>query len=77
MKYRVEFGFGENFVSVDEWQTIDELMEIEAENAEEAAKNAACADGLEEAMFRCFELIENEFGEMEEKDPHNPEYFEF
>ena len=36
-KYLVEFGFAENFVSVVEWQTIDGLDAMEAENAEEAA----------------------------------------
>ena len=55
-KYRVEFGFTENFQSVNEWQTMDGLEEVDAENAEEAAKWAACTDGLENALFRVYEL---------------------
>lgn len=76
-KYRVEYGFGENVCQVEEWQTINGLEIIEKENAEEAAKEAACTDGLENAMFRVFELIENEFGKFESVDPHRPEYFSF
>lgn len=67
-QYLVEFAFGENFLSVDEWQTIDGLK-IAAENAEDAAKKAASADGFENALFRVFELTENEFGEMEKNTP--------
>lgn len=74
-KYRVEFGFGENFSSVTEWQTYDDLMEVDAETAEDAAKDAACTDGLENALFRVYELIPNEFGELEKYG--EPEYFEF
>ena len=51
-KYRVEYAFAENFASVDEWFTDDDLMAIEAENAEEAAENASYTDGLENALFR-------------------------
>ena len=65
MKFRVEFGFGKNVTAVDEWQTIDELNVIEAESYEEAAKEAANVDGLENAMFRVCELAENEFGKLE------------
>ena len=57
MKYRVEFGFAENFISVDEYQTIDGLESVEAESAEEAAKWAACTDGLEDALFRVWKLV--------------------
>lgn len=74
-KYRVEFGFGENFSSVTEWQTCDDLMEVNAETSEDAAKDAACTDGFENALFRVYELILNEFGELEKYD--EPEYFEF
>ena len=74
-KYRVEFGFGENFSSVTEWQTCDDLMEVNAETSEDASKHAACTDGLENALFRVYELILNEFGELEKHD--EPEYFEF
>ena len=74
-KYCVEFGFGENFSSVTEWQTLDDLAEVDAKTAEDAAKDAACTDGLEDALFRVYELILNEFGELEKHD--EPEYFEF
>lgn len=74
-KYLVEFGFADNFVSVDEWQTINGLDEMEAESAEEAAKEAACTDGLEEALFRVYELVPDEFGGLEKSG--EPEYFEF
>ena len=59
----------ENFTSVDEWQTMDGLEAVEAENAEEAAKWAACTDGLENALFRVYELIPDEFGGMEKSFP--------
>lgn len=75
MKFRVEFGFGENVMTVDEWQTIDGLDVIEAESYEEAAKEAACTDGLENAMFRVCELTENEFGKLERSGDW--EYFSF
>lgn len=74
-KYLVEFGFADNFVSVDEWQTINGLDEMEAESAEEAAKEAACTDGLESALFRVYELVPDEFGGIEKSG--EPEYFEF
>lgn len=64
-KYLVEFAFAENFVSVNEWQTIDGLDVVEAESAEDAAKWAACTDGLENALFRVYELVPDEFGGME------------
>lgn len=75
MKFRVEFGFGENVMAVDEWQTIDGLDIVEAESYEEAAKEAANTDGLENAMFRVCELAENEFGKLERNG--NWEYFSF
>lgn len=69
MKFRVEFGFGENFGKnvqvVGEWQTIDGLDVIEAESYEEAAKEAVNIDGLENAIFKVCELTENEFGKLE------------
>lgn len=74
-KYLVEFGFAENFLSVDEWQTIDGLDVIESESAEEAAKEAACTDGIEEALFRVYELVPDEFGGLEKSG--EPEYFNF
>lgn len=74
-KYLVEFGFAENFVSVDEWQTINGLDEMEAESAEEAAKEAACTDGMEDALFRVYELAHDDFGGFEKAG--EPEYFEF
>ena len=64
-KYRVEFGFGENFSSVTEWQTLDDLAEVDAETTEDAAKDAACTDGLENALFRVYELILNESDDLE------------
>ena len=74
-KYLVEVGFGENFFNVDEWQTIDDLDCVEAENAEEAAKVGAHTDGLENALFRVSELTENQFGELEKTG--EAEYFSF
>lgn len=74
-KYRVEFWLGENFSSVTEWQTLDDLAEVDAETTEDAAKDAACTDGLENALFRVYELILNEFGDLEKYG--EPEYFEF
>ena len=74
-KYLVEFAFAENVVSVDEWQTMDGLDAVEAENAEEAAKWAACTDGLENALFRVHGLIPDEFGGLEKTG--DPEYFSF
>ncbi len=73
--YTVEFGFAENFMTVDEWQTIDGLEAVKADSAEEAAKMGACTDGLEDALFRVYRLAENEFGEMEKNG--EAEYFEF
>lgn len=75
MKYRIEFGFGENFVSVEEWQTMDSLQAVEAESAEAAAEWAACTDGLENALFRVSKLIDDEFGGLEAAG--EPEYFGF
>ena len=74
-QYRVEFGFGENFSSVTEWQTLDDLAEVDAETTEDAAKDAACTDGLENALFRVYELILNESDDLEKYG--EPEYFEF
>lgn len=74
-KYRVEFGFGENFSSVTEWQTLDDLAEVDAETTEDAAKDAACTDGFENALFRVYELILNESDDLEKYG--EPEYFEF
>lgn len=74
-KYLVEFAFAENFAQVDEWQTIDGLDAAESENAEEAAREAACTDGLENALFRVYELVSNEFGGFEKSG--EPEYFDF
>lgn len=74
-KFRVEYGFEENFMSVDEWQTIDGLQAVEAESAEAAAEWAACTDGLEGALFRVYELTEDEFGGLEVAGA--PEYFDF
>ena len=74
-KYRVEFGFGENFLSVDEWQVI--MDEASACSSEEAAINASYTDGLDGALFRVYKLSENDFGELEPVEPHNPEYFSF
>lgn len=74
-KYRVEFAEAKNCTRVDEWQTIDGLDVVDAENAEEAAKEAACTDGLENALFRVYELVLDEFGELEKHG--DPEYFDF
>ena len=51
---RYLIAFAENFTQVDEWQTTDGLDQVEAENTEEAAKEAACTDGLESALFRVY-----------------------
>lgn len=64
-RFRVEFGFGENFETVEEFQTMDGLDVIEAENAEEAVKWAACTDGLENALFLVYELVDNGLGDLE------------
>ena len=74
-KFLVEFAFSENFVSVDEWHSMDGVKAITAENAEEAAKEVARTDGLEGALFRVYRLTENEFGQMEKNG--DPEYFNF
>lgn len=71
-KYLVEYAFAENFVSVDEWYTVDVFT---SETAEGAAKEAACTDGLDSALFRVYALIPNEFGEMEKNG--ETEYFNF
>lgn len=67
MKYRVEFGFGENFDAVDEFQTMDGLESVQAETAEDAAKWAACTDGLENALFEVYEIDES--GEINRNSP--------
>ena len=64
-QYSVEYAFSENFTSVNEWQAIDGLETVTADSAEEAAKWAACTDGLENALFRVYPLVENEFGRLE------------
>lgn len=74
-KFRVEFAFAENFQSADEWQTMDGLEAVEAESTEDAAKEAACTDGLENALFRVWKLVPDEFGGMEKAG--KPEYFDF
>lgn len=74
-RYLVEFAFAENFTQVDEWQTTDGLDQVEAENTEEAAKEAACTDGLESALFRVYKLTPDEFGTLEKTG--EPEYFNF
>ena len=74
-KYRVEFAESENCACVDEWQTIDGLDVVDAENAEEAAKWASCTDGLENALFRVYELVADEFGRLEKH--REAEYFNF
>lgn len=48
---------------------------VDAENAEEAAKWAACTDGMENALFRVYELSPDGFGGMEKAG--DPEYFNF
>ena len=75
MKFLVEFGFGENVEQVQEWQTIDGLDKVEADSAEEAAECGANTDGLEEALFRVWRLVENEFGKLEKNG--KAEYFSF
>lgn len=74
-RYLVEFGFAENFTAVDEWNTTAGLDCVEAENAEEAAKVGAWTDGLENALFRVYELAENEFGDLEKTG--KAEHFNF
>lgn len=75
MKFRVEFGFEENAPAVEEWQTMDGLEAVEAESAEEAAKWAACTDGLENALFRVYPLRADQFGGLEKSG--NPEFYSF
>ena len=74
-KYLIEFAIAENFTQVDEWQTMDGLDAVEAKNAEEAAEVGANTDGLENALFRVWELVPDEFGGMEKTG--KPEYFSF
>ena len=74
-KYLVEFAFAENFQSVDEWQAMDGMDTVEAESAEEAAKWASYTDGMENALFRVYELSPDGFGRMEKAG--DPEYFNF
>ena len=74
-KYRVEFAFAENFIAVDEWQTMDGLDVVEAESAEEAAEEGANTDGLEGALFRVYELVPDEFGGLEKSG--EPQFFNF
>lgn len=74
-KYWVEFAFAENFCIVDEWDAGMMNDPIEAESAEEAAKLMACTDGLENALFRVYRLVQNEFGKLEKSG--DPEYFDF
>lgn len=64
-KFRVDVGFGENFETVDEWKTMDGLDAMDAETAEDAAKEAACTDGLENALFMVYELVPDGFGGLE------------
>lgn len=77
MKFRVEFAFAENFSKVAEWSTLDEWISVSSDSAEQAAMDAANADGFENALFRVFELKEDGFGGLEPVDQHNPEYFFF
>lgn len=75
-KYYVEFAFAENFCFVDAWDA--ELMVdgyVEFETAEDAAKCMACTDGLENALFRVYELKPDEFGNLEKYGDY--EYFCF
>ena len=75
MKFLVEVGFENELGMVDEYQTMDGLDVVEAESAEEAAKDAACTDGLETALFRVFRLQEDEFGGLEKAG--EPELYSF
>lgn len=75
MKFRVEFGFAENAMAVEEWQTMDGLDVVEAESAEGAANFAACTDGLENALFRVYPLRADQFGGLEKAG--KPEFYSF
>lgn len=44
---------------------MDGLRSVNALSAEDAAKWAACTDGLENALFMVYELIQNECGVLE------------
>lgn len=71
-KFRVEFGFGESFQSVEEFQTMDGLDVVQAETAFDAAEYAHSNYWLGDTnpKFRVYKLdINGEF------DRHNPEYF--
>lgn len=75
-KFFVEFAFADNFCSVDEWDA--ELMTegyIESESPENAAKWAANTDGLEDALFRVYELAYDQFGDLEKSGDY--QYFSF
>ena len=74
-KYWVDFAFAENFCCVDEWDAGMMDEPVEAESAEEAAKLIACTDGLENALFRVYRMVTNEFGRLEKSG--EPEYFDF
>ena len=75
MKFLVEVGFENELGMVDGYQTMDGLDVVEAESAEEAAKDAACTVGLETALFRVFRLQEDEFGGLEKAG--EPEFYSF
>lgn len=60
-KFKIEF----KTEAIQKWSTRNELMAVEASTAEQAAIMAADLDGLENAMFRVWELAPNEFGVLE------------
>ena len=63
--FKVEYAFAINASSVYKWETIDEFENIEAETAENAAKQASHVTGLEKALFKVSKLILNEYGRLE------------
>lgn len=65
MKYIVEFAYGDSFLFVDEWHTIDGLDCVEAEDIETALVIGMHTDGMDAPLFRVQQLIKNEFGDYE------------
>lgn len=79
-KFRVEYGFGTDFQSVNDWAPIDPDIDVfDAESAKEAAENASLIEGLENARFRVYELTRGPLGvgKFKPKDIDKPEYFLF
>lgn len=71
-KFQVEYAFAENVTAVEEWHKLGVFTK---ETAEQAAEEAAGTDGLEEALFRVWRMVPDEFGTLEKTG--EPEFFSF